>query len=191
MREDGEQSGWQKGSSKMHPTTTRRIHLLRHAKSSWDDPSLADHDRPLAPRGRRATARITRHVRASKLTAHLVLCSSATRAVQTWQGVRAGFAGDTRVEVADDLYEADAVALLRRLEALPDAVGSVLVIGHSPAIEELAIGLAGSGDDRARARMRPKYPTGGLATLEFEGSWPELSWNRATLVEFVVPRDLR
>jgi phosphohistidine phosphatase len=111
--------------------------------------------------------------------------------VQTWEGVRAGFAGEAAVEIADDLYEADAVALLHRLEGLPDAWGSVLVIGHSPAIEDLAIGLAGSGDDRARARMRPKYPTGGLATLEFEGPWSELSWNGATLVEFVVPRHLR
>ncbi len=93
--------------------------------------------------------------------------------------------------MANDLYEADALALLRRLEGLPDGVGSVLVIGHSPAIEELAVGLAGSGDDRARARMRSKYPTGGLATLQFEGQWSELSWNRASLVEFVVPRDLR
>jgi phosphohistidine phosphatase len=125
------------------------------------------------------------------LAADVVLCSSATRAVQTWEGVRAGFAGAATVEVADDLYEADALALLRRLEALPGAVGSVLVIGHSPAIEDLAIGLAGSGDDRARARMRAKYPTGGLAMLRFEGAWPELSWNRATLLEFVVPRDLR
>src|ERR1022692_4849447 len=57
VREDGEQFGWQK-EARIHPTTTHRIHLLRHAKSSWDDPSLADHDRPLAPRGRRATARI-------------------------------------------------------------------------------------------------------------------------------------
>lgn len=175
----------------MHATTSRRIHLLRHAKSSWDDPSLADHDRPLAPRGRRATARITRHVRASKLSADVVLCSSATRAVQTWEGVRPGFAGTAAVEVADDLYEADALALLHRLEGLAGAVGSVLVVGHSPAIEELAIGLAASGADPALERMRSKYPTGGLATLRFDGAWPELSWNRATLVEFVVPRDLR
>ena len=65
------------------------------------------------------------------------------------------------------------------------------MIGHSPAIQELATGLAGAGDELALERMRTKYPTGGLATLIFDGAWPELAWGRAVLGAFVVPRELR
>ena len=171
--------------------TRRRIYLLRHAKSSWDQPLLADHDRPLAPRGRRAIARLERHVRKSGLAPQLVVCSSAVRAVQTWEGVRGGLPSGIRVEIADDVYGADAITLRRRLERLSDAVESVVMIGHNPAIEELATGLAGAGDELALERMRTKFPTGGVATLTFEGAWTELSWGRAVLREFVIPRELR
>jgi phosphohistidine phosphatase len=169
---------------------THRIHLLRHVKSSWDDPGLPDHDRPLAGRGRRAGKRLRRHIRATGLRPQVVLCSSAVRAVQTWEGIRSGVPPDTRVEVSDDLYGADPGSLLRRINRLPESVGSVLLIGHSPAIEELAIGLSGTGDAAALDRITAKYPTGGLATLTVLQPWSELSWQGASLEAFVVPREL-
>jgi phosphohistidine phosphatase len=174
-----------------HRATGHRIYLLRHAKSSWDDPLLADHDRPLAPRGRRATARLKRHARRLPVPPQLVLCSSAVRAVQTWEGVRGGFPSDIRVEISGDLYAADALVLRDRLERLREPVEAVLVIGHNPAIEGLAVGLAGGGDEAALERMQAKFPTGGLATLAFDGAWSALSWDGAVVREFVVPRDLR
>jgi len=169
---------------------THGIYLLRHVKSSWDDPGLADHDRPLAPRGRSSGKRLRRHIRAAGLVPDLVLCSSAVRAVQTWEAVRDGLPPDTRIEISVDLYGADASSLLRRLNGLPESVRSVLVIGHSPAIDGLAVGLAGTGDPTARERMTVKYPTGGLALLTAETAWAELGWNAAALEEFVVPREL-
>ena len=81
--------------------------------------------------------------------------------------------------------------LLRRLRQLPEIVGSVLVIGHNPGIERLATDLAGSGDHRALGRMETKYPTGGLATLRFEGTWCDLEPGKAGLEAFVVPKELR
>ena len=169
---------------------THHIHLLRHAKSSWDDPRLPDHDRPLAPRGRRAAERLSRHVAAMGAAPDLVLCSSATRAVQTWEGIRGGLLPDTRIEISPELYEAAAPSLLRRLNLLPETVHSVLIIGHNPAIEALAVGLTGAGAADAIARMKTKVPTGALATLAVEGAWAELAWESATLESFVVPRDL-
>jgi phosphohistidine phosphatase len=166
------------------------IHLLRHAKSSWDDPGLPDHDRPLAPRGRRAAERMGRHVAAAGVAPDLVLCSSATRAVATWEEIRSGLPPGTPVEVSAELYEAGAASLLHRLNLLPETVGSVLIIGHNPAIEGLAIGLTSAGSAAAIDRVKTKYPTGALATLVIDAAWPDLAWESARLEGFVVPKEL-
>lgn len=168
----------------------RTLVLLRHLKSSWDAPGLADHDRPLAPRGHRAGERIRRHIDQAGIPPELVLCSSAVRAVETWESVRDGVPGDVEVEVEAGLYAAGSEPLLARLNEVPETVAAVLLIAHNPGIENLALGLAGSGDAEGIERMGGKYPTGGLATLRFAGPWAELTWGDAELVEFVVPREL-
>ena len=168
-----------------------RVYLLRHAKSSWDEPELADHDRPLAKRGRKATKLLRDHASEAGIEPDRVLCSSATRAVETLEGIRKGLSDDARVEIEPGLYGAGSETLLRRLQALPEEVGAVMLIGHNPAIETLAEELAGEGGDAdAGARMAAKYPTGGLATLSFDGPWNELDWEGAQLEAFVVPREL-
>jgi phosphohistidine phosphatase len=169
---------------------THRIHLLRHAKSSWDDPGLVDHDRPLAKRGRKASALLRDHLKSTGLAPDLVLCSSAVRAVQTLERLRDGLPAAIPVEVERGLYEAGAGGLLECLQALPEQVGSVLVVAHNPGIEDLAVGLAGAGDEAGRARMESKYPTGGLASLRFEGRWPDLAPGAARLESFIMPREL-
>lgn len=168
----------------------RTLHLLRHLKSSWDDPEQADHDRPLAPRGRRAGKAMRRHIGAAGISPQLVISSSAVRAVETWEAIRQGIGSDVDVEVSDAVYMASAASLLLLLNGLPDAAASVLVVGHNPGIAELAVGLSGTGGDQDLRRMNAKFPTGGLATLTFEGSWSSLSWGDAHLAQFVVPRDL-
>ncbi|HLJ02621.1 MAG TPA: histidine phosphatase family protein [Solirubrobacteraceae bacterium] len=160
----------------------RRLYLLRHAKSSWSDPGLADHDRPLAPRGRRAAILIGEHLRSAQIAPQLVLCSSACRAVETLEYLR--LAG--KVEVEPELYGASPDELLDRLRVLPDELGAVMLIGHNPSIQELAAGLA-AGDSGLSER---RYPTGALAVLTFAGPWSSLRPQRANLVEFVRPRDL-
>lgn len=164
--------------------------LLRHLKSSWDDAGLADHDRPLAPRGVRAGERIRRHLEEAGASPQLVLCSSAVRAVETWEAVRSGLTGDGELAIEDGLYAASAESLLERLNAVPDPVAAVLLIAHNPGIGDLAVGLAGSGDGDALERMAEKYPTGGLATLTFAGRWAALGPKGAELRGFVVPREL-
>jgi phosphohistidine phosphatase len=170
---------------------THELFLLRHAKSSWDNPALADHERALAPRGERACALLAGHFREAGLALDLVLCSSAVRAVQTLEGVREGLPPKTEVEIDGGIYGAGPSILLRRLRDLDEEVGSAMLVGHNPAIEELALALAGEGSDRgARSRMEAKYPTGGLASLSIEGAWWDLDWGRAALLSFVVPKDL-
>jgi phosphohistidine phosphatase len=166
----------------------KTLYLLRHAKSSWEDPSLADRDRPLAARGRRACAVIAEHLASRRIAPALVLCSPSKRTRETLAGVSAGFGSEPEVRLDEDLYPASAQDLLDRLRRVDAAVDSVMAIGHQPAIGELASSLA--LDRAAVERLRDKFPTAALATLAFEGSWAELAPGRAQLVAFVTPREL-
>jgi phosphohistidine phosphatase len=161
---------------------TKRLFLLRHAKSSWDDPELADHDRPLAPRGRKAAKLIGAYMRRDRIRISLVLCSSARRARETVDLV----APRGEIQVEHELYGASADGLLARLHRVPDEVESVMLVGHNPAIQDLAAGLIGGANELAER----KFPTGGLATLTFEGTWRELAEEDAELDAFVKPREL-
>ena len=166
----------------------KTLFLLRHAKSSWEDPNLADHDRPLAPRGRRASKLIAAYLRAHEITPGLVLCSSSARTRETLERISTGFGGRVEVEIEEGLYTASAGDLLARLRKLSGDVESPMLIGHAPAIPELARYLVGGGDDLER--LRGKFPTAALATLSFRGSWTELAPGAAQLVDFVKPREL-
>jgi phosphohistidine phosphatase len=162
----------------------KRIYLLRHAKSSWKDASLRDHERPLAGRGRRAAKLIARHMREEGVAPELVLCSTAKRARQTLERIEPAL-GTRSVKVEEGLYGAGKDELLARLRELPAAVGSVLVIGHNPGMQDLALLLA-----RSAPELEAKFPTAALATLEFSGKWPGLEPGAAELVGFVRPREL-
>ncbi|MFL5822675.1 MAG: SixA phosphatase family protein [Solirubrobacteraceae bacterium] len=155
--------------------------LLRHAKSSWDDPTLSDHDRPLAPRGRRAAKRISAHLADQDLSISLVLCSSAQRARETVDLVAPS--GEIRLE--SGLYGASAHQLLERLRRLPEDAETVMLVGHNPAMQELAIELAPGSELSSR-----KFPTGALATLSFVGPWAALEPGGPQLDAFVIPREL-
>lgn len=180
------------------------LYLLRHAKSSWETPTLHDHDRPLAPRGIRACAVVADHLRRQAIAPDLVLCSTAVRARRTLEGVRDGFAAPPRIEYEAAIYEASAASqidLLRHLQAAtlqkpaPRAgqrnlaePESVMLIGHQPGIGDLATTLAASG---ARlAELEAKFPTAALATLELDRPWPDLEPGCARLAAFVKPKEL-
>ena len=166
----------------------RTLHLLRHAKSSWDEPSLSDHDRPLAPRGRSASKKMAGHLRDQGIAPDVVLCSSAVRTQETLKLIRGGFAEEALIAVEPDLYGAAAEELLGRLRALDEDLYSVMVIGHNPGMQQLALGLASDGEDLDQVRR--KFPTAALATLTFDCDWGELDPGSAQLIAFVRPRDL-
>ena len=166
----------------------RSLYLLRHAKSSWDDPSLSDHDRPLAPRGRRAVKLLAEYVEDERIAPDLVLCSSAQRARETLEGIESALGEAGAVEIEPDLYGASADDLLAGLREVPDDIGSVMLVGHNPAIQMLTLSLSGSGEQLESVGR--KYPTGGLATLEFDGDWSALAPGAATLTAFVKPKQL-
>ncbi|MCX6373598.1 MAG: histidine phosphatase family protein [Actinobacteria bacterium] len=167
---------------------SRTLYLLRHAKSSWDDPSLPDRERPLAPRGRRACELIASYLDREHIAPELLLCSSATRSRETLE--RAGLASriDSQILIEDGLYVATAADLLARLRLVDDEVALVLLVGHHPAIQDLAVCLASGGEKRGD--LARKFPTAALATLTWSGGWASLGPAAAELVAFVTPREL-
>ena len=166
----------------------KRLYLLRHAKSSWKDPGLRDRDRPLAGRGRRAAKAIARYLREQDIVPELVLCSTARRARETLEPMEPALAGHA-VRFEPELYGASAGALLEHLRGVPDAVGSVLLIGHNPGLQRLALELARPAP--ILHELEAKYPTAGLAMLVLQGpSWRDLDRGTAELVGFLRPRDL-
>lgn len=168
--------------------TARQVWLLRHAKSSWNDPALADEDRPLAPRGERDAATMASYL-ASVDPPPLVLCSTGLRARQTLAAVLPSLGSPLEVTVEPALYTFDSSVLIERLRRLDDGVASVLLVGHNPALEELAGWL--SSDGERRRRLEAKFPTAALATIDLpDAPWSSLREGVGTLTRFVVPKDL-
>lgn len=171
--------------------TSRRILLLRHAKSSWDEPGLADVDRPLAPRGRRAAAVMGVYLRDEGLVPDLVLCSAARRAAETWEIAAHELPKAPAVEHDPGLYMVPADRLLRRLRKLPAAVKTVLVVGHEGGVDVLARRLAGDGAAALRKRLGEKFPTAALVAIAVMlDDWAALAEKSGTLTRFAAPKDL-
>ncbi len=167
---------------------THQLYVLRHAKSSWEEPGLEDRERPLAPRGHATLRVLAEHVREHGIHPAQVLCSPARRTRETLAGLPLQ-SGDTLVE--PELYEASASSLIERLRQVPDELESVMVIGHNPTMQMLVLRLAsGTAPEGLLDAVEHKYPTGALATLSFEGSWSELGPGRAALTALVRPKDL-
>jgi len=164
------------------------LYLLRHAKSSWSDPTLADHERPLSPRGRRDAKRIGDHLLRLRIVPALVLCSTSRRTRETLEFVRPALEAAT-VSLESELYAASAEMLLQRLHAVPEDVASLMLIGHNPGLEGLALLLA--SDSPELGRLETKFPTAALATLTLPtATWQRLSEADAVLAAYVVPKAL-
>ena len=171
-------------------TTLRQLLLLRHAKSAWPE-GVPDFDRPLAPRGRKAAKRMGAYLINARLVPDLALISPARRARETWDRVRPHL-GPIGERPEARLYEATAGGLLAIVRETEPEVATLMVLGHSPGLDELAKLLAGSGSEEARARLMRKYPTAGLAVLDFHiETWREVEAGLGRLDCFVTPRSLK
>lgn len=171
----------------------RQLLLLRHAKSSWDDPQLPDHDRSLNERGRSDAAAIGGEMRSLGLSPDMVLVSSSRRTLETLSLIEP-FEDSPVVDTMDALYLAPARKLIDILHAVPETARSVLVIGHNPGLHNLALALAGpaamarGGIDALR--LAERYPTAALAEFAVATPWWGLDEGNGRLVRFICPRDL-
>jgi phosphohistidine phosphatase len=163
----------------------RRLILTRHAKSSWDDPNMDDHDRPLNARGQRAALELGEWLHSRGYEPDEVLCSTAARTRETWQRmVQAPLEVTPRVSYLDSLYHASPDVML---ELVRKATGDcVMLIGHNPGIGELAALLPARAPIDADFR---RFPTAATLVVDFEiGRWSDAKAGGGSVLDFFVPQ---
>jgi len=161
----------------------KTLYLLRHAKSSWDDQSLKDFDRPLNARGLKAAPKVGAYMRKEKTRLDLVLSSPAVRAKQTTGLVCEAAGLASAVKFDERIYEATARRLFEIVAGLEDNLSSVLMVGHNPGFEELLAALTGESE---------RMPTAALALIELDlKSWSDVSPGSGGLKWLVRPKELK
>src|SRR5262245_61015808 len=167
------------------------LSLMRHAKSSWDDASLQDFDRPLAKRGQSAAPRMGRFMAEHGLTPQLILCSPAVRTRQTLDLVLPHLSGGPTILYEDGFYLAAPAVLLKRLHKVEGQIRHVMIVGHDPGMQGLAVALAGDGDADMLQALAAKFPTAGLAVIGLKvRSWAKVGHGSGRLELFMTPKKL-
>jgi phosphohistidine phosphatase len=168
------------------------LSLLRHAKSSWKNPTLPDRERPLATRGVTDAPLMGKAMAERGIDPELVLCSSARRTRDTLALVLPELKVEPKVVYDDALYHASPQAMLEMLRGVQPGANRVMLVGHNPEIQSFALDLVGSGPKHFRDRLREKFSTAGLAVINFpSGLWKSVEVNSGTLNLFLSPKDLR
>ncbi|NUK55354.1 histidine phosphatase family protein [Streptomyces lunaelactis] len=168
----------------------RRLVVLRHAKSAWPE-GVADHARPLGPRGLRDAPAVGRWLATADCLPDLVLCSTARRARQTWELAAAELGSIPPVRFERRVYAADEQQLIDAVHEVPVEMETLLLIGHNPGLQDLILLLAGETLGDALQRTRTKFPTSAVAVLTWRGTWSALAPGTALLTDLAVPRGLK
>ncbi|MBR2688125.1 MAG: histidine phosphatase family protein [Aquamicrobium sp.] len=169
----------------------KRLLLLRHAKSGWDNPDLADIERPLAPRGIEAALLIGHTITQRNWLPDRALVSAAERTRETWRLVAGEWITRPEPNFSQALYEAPAETVLDEIRHNGDDADTLLVLGHNPGLGDLAALLADKASPAKLTKsLNRKFPTGALAVFEFNGDWTAIDSGTATLTHFLRPRDL-
>jgi phosphohistidine phosphatase len=168
------------------------LSLLRHAKSSWKNPTLPDRERPLATRGTTDAPLMGKAMAERGIDPELVLCSSARRTVDTLALVLPELKVEPKVVYEDSLYHPAPEEMLQMLRRLQPGTSRVMIVGHNPELQAFALDLVGSGPKHLRDRLNEKFPTAGLAVINFmAGLWSSVNVNSGSLNLFLTPKDLR
>jgi len=168
----------------------KTLTLLRHAKSTWNDPVERDFDRPLNGRGRRAAARIGQWLADDGVVFDHVRASPAVRVRQTIEGVEDGLRHRLAPMFDARIYLASAMTLLDIVQGFEANTATALLIGHNPGLEDLLL-LITPDADPLRSEVEIKYPTATLAVLDLNiETWRDAAPGCAHLRAFIRPRDL-
>ena len=167
----------------------KTLFLLRHAKSSWALADQRDFDRPLNDRGRGAALAMGREFRRLGLAAERIISSPAARTMETLAQVSAGYGARMPVDYRSDLYLASPETLIAHVRTTEEDCASLLVVGHYPGLQQLALALGTDGP--LRREVMAKYPTGALAEIALPvDRWSEIGEGQGQIVRFLRPRDL-
>jgi phosphohistidine phosphatase len=167
-----------------------KLHLLRHAKSSWKQ-DVEDHQRRLNRRGREAARRVGRHFPETAEALDLILCASALRTRETMDLFLSELRIRPRSKVEDELYAASQEKLMGALRRLTEDEVNVLLVGHNPGLHEFAITLADTSSVRFRALASGKFPTAARASFRISDCWSALGRSRYELVDYVTAESLQ
>lgn len=160
----------------------KTLYLLRHAKSSWDDPGLKDFDRPLNKRGLKAAPKVGAYILKEKIRPDLVLSSPAHRAKQTAHIVCEAAGLSALVNFDERIYEASIQRLFEIVAGFEESVNSAMMVGHNPGFEELLAALTGESQ---------RMPTAALACIELKiKKWSDLTGGNGKLKWLVKAKDL-
>jgi phosphohistidine phosphatase len=170
----------------------RQLLLLRHAKSSRDDLSIPDHERPLSKRGRKAPEAMRHFMRSEDLIPDLVLVSPARRTMETLAALQP-WDKPPPIEAKEELYLATAPGMLQLLRNISDRVRSILLIGHNPGLQDLAVLLVGAHTKAGAVKraLVKAYPTCTLAEFALTVPWSDIGEGSGKLTRFVTPRELK
>ena len=166
-----------------------RLLLFRHAKSSWSEPDLPDRERPLAPRGRRTAPQMGAMLAEQGLLPDLVLCSPARRARETLDLAMPSWSPRPAVRFIPTLHGASADNYLEVVRDEGGGARRLMLVGHNPAMQEMALLLIAGGDSGLLKRLTAKFPTAAVAVIDLDAkAWSDVAPGTGQLLEFLVPR---
>jgi phosphohistidine phosphatase len=169
----------------------KTLTLLRHAKSSWDDPSLDDFNRPLNERGWKAARRMGHELKSRDMSFDLVLASTAARVRETIDGLQEKYDFGAPIQFEPRMYGASTDELLSLIRALPESVHAPLLVGHNPGLERLIVELTRDDKGGLRRRVAGKFPTTSLAVIELPADrWPDIASGSGTIADLILPKEL-
>lgn len=166
--------------------TLGQLLLLRHAKAAWAEPGMKDFDRMLDDTGMQEALEIGRAMKAAGLLPQTVICSAAVRARQTLEQVNQTLKLEDRTQFTAELYASDAPGYLDIAASAGDSE-SVLLVGHNPMLEDLALGLSGDGDEDAVDTLQMGFRTAGLAVISFDGPASSFEDGKGRVTAFLTP----
>jgi len=169
----------------------KTVFLLRHAKSSWNNPGLADHERPLNGRGNKSAKAMGEYAAHEGLKPGIVFSSTSQRTRETIAGFAKGLDETLDIEFMDELYLASPDTILQAIQTTPADVNSVMIVAHNPGTHYAALELIKSADANDREALEYNFPTAALAEYQFEADqWTGVRFGQGTLIRFILPRQL-
>jgi phosphohistidine phosphatase len=167
------------------------LSLLRHAKSSWKNPTLPDRERPLNTRGKAAAPLMGKTMAKHGLIPDLVLCSTARRTRDTLDLVLPELQAEPKVVYEDGLYHCTPAEMLVLLQDAPANASQILLVGHNPELQSFALDLIGSGPKHLKERIEARLPTASLVVMRFPtGAWKDVSMSSGKLELFLTPSEV-
>lgn len=169
----------------------KRLTLFRHAKSGWDDPAARDFDRALNDKGKRAARIMGADMAAAGLAFDRVAASPAVRVVETLEAMFEGLGARVPATWDKRIYLASDATLLEVMHDVPADIDHLMMAGHNPGMEDLALLVTPDDGAELRDALEEKFPTAAYVTIEFDvAGWPAVKRGSGRITRFVRPRDV-